>query len=352
MIEAAMLFALGAFVSGLVALASVAAVVRRTRRVTERRLRASLATRRAEYDTERDELRARHAMELRRLEQEASRLRDEATARRLEADIKDQELTAMRTDLEARTIEVEELTERLTQGNHTHIEAERRLAEARAALRTAEQAVSTEVQHRAALQALLEERQRELSALGVENERMRAALETERRLRELQASQAAAGTAGAGLPIPEPIGAHDAWATVGATIVPLPARETAALARLLAVDPAERTPKSETVEKIASELGRMAGEAHANPRTPCGGRRRARTAPGRPRSGPWRAASHRLSRTPRPLRRPGGRPDDQTAKSRFFEALEEIRSMKRAGGAPRPPNSRRGRRGPSPQSPA
>ncbi len=71
MIEAAMLFALGALVSALVALLSIAAVVRRTRRVTERRLKASLATRRAEYDTERDELRARHAVELRRLEREA-----------------------------------------------------------------------------------------------------------------------------------------------------------------------------------------------------------------------------------------------------------------------------------------
>jgi hypothetical protein len=246
----------------------------------------------------------------------------------------------MRADFEARTLEVEELTERLTDGNHTHIETERRLAEARAALRTADQAVATEVQHRAALQILLEERQRELNALRVENERMQAALETERRLRELQTSRLAGGGApvapGMALPIPASGEPGDAWAA-GATIVPLPARETAALARLLAVDPTERTPESETVEKIASEIGRMAGEAQAGLQNAM-----------------WRAPARADAARPTLLRAVTGNeppaqpaagsppaaaalertPEDRTAESRFFEALEEIRSMKRAGSAP------------------
>ena len=62
MIQSAMMFALGIFVSGLLWLALSVALVRRARRLTERRLLASIATRRAEFETERDELRARHAV--------------------------------------------------------------------------------------------------------------------------------------------------------------------------------------------------------------------------------------------------------------------------------------------------
>jgi hypothetical protein len=80
MIQSAMMFALGVFVSGLVWLAFSVALVRRARRITERRLLAGIATRRAEFDTERDELRARHAVQMHRLEREVSRVLDMATA--------------------------------------------------------------------------------------------------------------------------------------------------------------------------------------------------------------------------------------------------------------------------------
>lgn len=344
MIEAAMLFALGALVSALVALLSIAAVVRRTRRVTERRLKASLATRRAEYDTERDELRARHAVDLRRLEREAGRLRDEATARRLEADLKDQELAVLRADLEARSVEVEDLSQRLERLNETLLEAERRLAENRATLRTTQHSVSAEIQRRAALQteldaarALLDERQGELTALAAENERLHASLEAERQVREMNGSYMAEGVPlmpGVALPAPDlaaPGGARDAGEGV---VVPLPARETAALARLLAVDPSERTPESERVEKIALEISRMAGEAEAGlqptewrvPAKPGDGVRPALKAVPAPE--PETPPASRVALLERPQE------NDRSAETRFFEALEEIRSMKRAGGAP------------------
>ena len=51
MIQSAMMFALGFFVSGLLWLAFSVALVRRARRLTERRLLAGIATRRAEFDT-------------------------------------------------------------------------------------------------------------------------------------------------------------------------------------------------------------------------------------------------------------------------------------------------------------
>ena len=92
MIQSAMMFALGVFVSGLVWLAFSVALVRRARRLTERRLLAGIAMRRAEFETERDELRARHAVQMHRLEREVSRVLDMATAHRLEADLKERDL--------------------------------------------------------------------------------------------------------------------------------------------------------------------------------------------------------------------------------------------------------------------
>ena len=89
MIQSAMIFALGFFVSGLVWLAFSVALVRRTRRLTERRLLAGIAMRRAEFESERDELRARHAVQMHRLEREVSHVLDMATAYRLEADLKE-----------------------------------------------------------------------------------------------------------------------------------------------------------------------------------------------------------------------------------------------------------------------
>ena len=99
MIQSAMIFALGVFASGLVWLAFSVALVRRARRLTERRLLAGIAVRRAEFETERDELRARHAVQMYRLEREVSRVLDMATAHRLEADLKERDLVNARAEL-------------------------------------------------------------------------------------------------------------------------------------------------------------------------------------------------------------------------------------------------------------
>ncbi|RAI25576.1 hypothetical protein CH340_25550, partial [Rhodoplanes serenus] len=89
-----MLFALGAFASGLFCLAFFTVLARRIRRVTEQRLKASLAITRADFDTERDEMRARNATVIRRLERDASTFRDRVTAYRLDSDLKTQEIAA------------------------------------------------------------------------------------------------------------------------------------------------------------------------------------------------------------------------------------------------------------------
>ena len=101
MIQSAMIFALGVFVSGLAWLAFSVALVRRARRLTERKLLAGIAVRRAEFETERDELRARHAVQMYRLEREVSRVLDMATAHRLEADLKERDLVNARAELVA-----------------------------------------------------------------------------------------------------------------------------------------------------------------------------------------------------------------------------------------------------------
>src|SRR5918994_6584712 len=113
MIQSAMIFALGVFVSGLVWLAFSVALVRRARRLTERRLLAGIAVRRAEFETERDELRARHAVQMYRLEREVSRVLDMATAHRLEADVNEHDLVSLRAELSAREAELQELQARL-----------------------------------------------------------------------------------------------------------------------------------------------------------------------------------------------------------------------------------------------
>src|SRR5687768_15493047 len=98
MILSAMMFALGFVVSGLAWLAFSLALVRRARRLTERRLLSGIATRRAEFEAARDELRARHAIEMHRLEREVSRVLDVATAHRLEADIKERDFVSAKAD--------------------------------------------------------------------------------------------------------------------------------------------------------------------------------------------------------------------------------------------------------------
>jgi hypothetical protein len=153
MIQSAMMFALGFFVSGLLWLAFSVALVRRTRRITERRIVAKVAIRRAEFEAERDELRARHAVQMHRLEREVSRVLDLATAHRLDADIKERDLGSAKAELAARLEDLQDLEQSLIVHRDLVQDLERRNAEARTALRATQHALQTETRRRLAAEA-------------------------------------------------------------------------------------------------------------------------------------------------------------------------------------------------------
>ena len=157
MIQSAMMFALGVFVSGLVWLAFSVALVRRARRLTERRLLAGIAMRRAEFETERDELRARHAVQMYRLEREVSRVLDKATAHRLDADLKERDLVNARAELVADEEDFVDIEQRLDGERELVQDLERRHAEAGAALRSAQHALKLEAKRRAIAEEALDE---------------------------------------------------------------------------------------------------------------------------------------------------------------------------------------------------
>jgi len=141
MIQAAMMFALGFSVCGLIALAASSALARRTRRLAEHRVKQRYATKRLEFETERDELRARHAIGMQRLEHDVRKLGDEATAYRLESALKDIEISALNSDVDAKEEEIEELTDRLDELHEELRESDRKLAESGTALRAARHAL-------------------------------------------------------------------------------------------------------------------------------------------------------------------------------------------------------------------
>jgi hypothetical protein len=155
MIQSAMMFALGFFVSGLLWLAFSVALVRRTRRMAERRIFAKVATRRAEFEAERDELRARHAVQMHRLEREVSRVLDLATSHRLEADIKERDIGSMKAELTARLEDLNELEETLAAHRDLVQDLERRNAEARTALRATQHALQVETRRRLTAEAAM-----------------------------------------------------------------------------------------------------------------------------------------------------------------------------------------------------
>lgn len=183
MIQSAMMFALGTFVSGLLWLALSVALVRRARTLTERRLLSGIATRRAEFDTERDELRARHAVQMHRLEREVSRVLDMATAHRLEADLKERDLNSARAELTAREEDLQELDDRLGLERDLVQDLERRNAEMGATLRSAQHALKLEAKRRTVVEEALDEvgtiadqRRHALIALRSDNDELRARL--------------------------------------------------------------------------------------------------------------------------------------------------------------------------------
>jgi hypothetical protein len=183
MIQSAMIFALGVFASGLVWLAFSVALVRRARRLTERRLLAGIAVRRAEFETERDELRARHAVQMHRLEREVSRVLDMATAHRLEADLKERDLMNARAELVADEEDFVDIERRLSGEREVIQDLERRHAEAGAALRAAQHALKLETKRRAGAEEALDEatiladqRRLALTTLRSENDILRSRL--------------------------------------------------------------------------------------------------------------------------------------------------------------------------------
>jgi hypothetical protein len=341
MILSAMMFALGFLVSGLVWLAFSVALVRRARRLTERRLLASIATRRAEFEAERDELRARHAVEMHRLERQVARILDQATAHRLDADVKERDLLAMKAEIEAREEDFHDLQQRLSEERDLVQDLERRHAEAGSALRQTQHALEQERRRREMAEEALDEagvftdqRRFELSALRAENEALKAML-TERlpdAVPPLSAPQ----------PVPFPVAVPAAAAAAapgeapqGASVVPLPMRPKPAEAG----DGADKA--AEQMAEAARDLQRLAGEARAD----LGQNVWRGTAQPEPRlpSATELAGAGVLAEldTRRAATTNGagngtgeaGKPEasaDPNAETRFFEALAEIRALKRA----------------------
>ncbi len=143
MIQAAMMFALGFCVCGLIALAASSALARRTRRLAERRVKLRYATKRREFETERDELRARHAVEVQRLERNVRDTGDQATSYRLEAALKDIEINSLNSELDDKEEEIDDLNERLDTLHAQLRDTDRRLAESGTALRAARHNLQT-----------------------------------------------------------------------------------------------------------------------------------------------------------------------------------------------------------------
>ena len=333
MVQSAMMFALGVFVSGLAWLALSAALVRRTRRLTQQRLMARISTRRAEFEAERDELRARHAVETHRLDRELSRVLDMATAHRLESDVKDRDLINLRAELTARTEEIGETQQRLAAQFESLQDLERRHAEASSALRTAQHTLQQETARRIAAEEGLDEREAmaaqrriELTALRAENEALRATI----------SGRAVAETGDIALP-------------------KLPPRPQAPAP---VVEPIESAPQAQVWCRC--RCGRRPRHRSSCPPSPrrryarCSGWPARRTASlaavcGAPRRAPSRACRMQATSENRPcLRRrsrraavrpppTGARPSlsvKATPETRFFEALAEIRALKRAASQP------------------
>jgi hypothetical protein len=325
MIQSAMMLALGVFVSGLVWLGLTVALVRRARGLTERRLLAGISVRRAEFEIERDELRARHAVEMHRLEREVSRILDMATAHRFEADVKDRDLRSLKAEFDERMDELADAEQRLAEQRDHVQDLERRTAEAGAELRAAQHALKLESRRRAIAEEALDEaailadkRKIEIIALRAENDALRAAAGVagpfapdETRLpRVLLAPEPEAEP----IVLPEP--------AVGASIVALPTR-----GRLAAGASADQS--AALVAEATRDLQRLAGEAHADL---AGDVWRASAEPRLPSAFDGAVVTdldaHRqalAANAAEPL------PDaEENAENRFFEALAEIRALKRA----------------------
>jgi len=318
MIQAAMLFALGAFASALLCLAFFTVLARRIRRVTEQRLKASMATKRADFDTERDEMRARSAIEINRLERETGALRDRVTAHRLDADLKAQEIAAFRADLAAGEDEIAELRERQEELQDALVEAKRRLAETGTALRAGHHALEAEMQRRTAMQDEIsklrqtaEDRRVELVGRQAEIEYLRSLLSAEESGEPLEAEAERA------------VERADA------------AREGAKRTEGAANGHARQYPSGETrdegpgvqeIARIAEDIKRMANDKDLAAFIGDAGASRQEAEPRRSNGERARQAEPRQEQDPPASERRTGRLGN--AEARFFRALDEIRSLK------------------------
>ncbi len=340
MIQSAMIFALGFFVSGLAWLAFSVALVRRTRRLTERRLLAGIAMRRAEFESERDELRARHAVQMHRLEREVSHVLDMATSYRLEADLKERDLMNAQAELVADAEDFHDIERRLGSERDLVQDLERRHAEAGAALRSAQHALKLETKRRANAEEALDEAsvladQRRLAVvtLRAENDTLRA------RLGEEPGSPVPFEVEGARLPRAyadrdiEHFGGEDELAADvpetqhRGSVVPLPTRPKHVVSEL--------PEQSEAVVIEATrDLQRLAGQESDEPEEAAAEEPveathlPAATAPAPSNIGEL-VALRMLPESGKP------KPDEagaSNAENRFFEALAEIRALKRSAG--------------------
>ena len=343
MIQSAMIFALGFFVSGLLWLAFSVALVRRTRRLTERRLLAGIAMRRAEFESERDELRARHAVQMHRLEREVSHVLDMATSYRLEADLKERDLMNAQAELVADAEDFHDVERRLASERELVQDLERRHAEAGAALRSAQHALKLETKRRASAEETLDEAsviadQRRLAvvALRAENDTLRARLGEEPgqpvpfEVDEARLPRAFASrdVEGAG----EEAVAESAEPQTGGSVVPLPKRPkhvaTASPEQSVAVV-AEAT---RDLQRIADLANAEPAESAPEPTAAPPPRMPAATVPGGAANigelVALRMSPESGKAKPEPEEENEG---TGNAENRFFAALAEIRALKRAG---------------------
>lgn len=348
-----MMFALGALACGLLALAFSVMLVRRTRRITEKRLLAAIATRRAEFEAEREELRARHAVELFRLEKEVGRILDMATAHRLESDVKDRDLNALHAELSARDEEIHDLQERLDEQRDLLQDLERRAAEAGTQLRAARHSLKIEVKRRSGFEdqldeavRLADEQKSAVTALKAENETLRTILMEYQQAgytKTIVPHPAAAMPDAAPTPAEEP-----RQEQAGASVVPLPMRHRAVGNG--AVPPLSEEADAEilAIERAVDEVSRLSGEAEAeldelwhapahfaedeDAEGGAEGGEETKAAPARPDGRLSGDLSADLEIPSPPAEADGRDYDELTPEERVFDAIAEIRALKRAAG--------------------
>jgi hypothetical protein len=320
MILSAMMFALGVFVTGLLSLGFCVALVRRTRRVTERRILTAISARRAEFDAERDELRARHAIQMHRLEREVARVLDMATAHRLEADVKDRDLLNLRAEMQAQAEEARELQERFEEQRVALQEFERKSAESGTSLRASRHALKLESKRRTAIEdsldhalATVEQQQIEIAAL---KSRL-ASLAGEAEFSQDESGDAILAKANGSPVLPK------------ASVIPLPLR-----LRTAAPEEIDVSPETKHAPHEANGAHWTGTDAAALPEADA-----------------WRVSAEEAEADPEAVEHANGfdangkAPDEAAApapqgkqaadpESLFVEALAEIRALKRAANSP------------------